>query len=267
MKQFLTILLLISLIISMVGCNFIYDDNKSSDLPKDDTIDIGEQNESNKNDQVNDQEKEKNWFNSDPWNGIRLRAFDSYESLMAAWRIINENSEKEADEYYHYYILPDDLGDDYTVIYKLETSVACTDMSKQTGVSTSVQLFIHGTSRDMCEHTPDDIEYYAHGVTLLPNDEDLHKYDHLDDVLSVQILTHNYVKIEDRSLLTIKRGNNSLYLGNIWIFDQPIDYDVFYGDTHIAYLDSCIELDDEVLELIINNLCGVYDLSSENPGD
>ena len=46
---------------------------------------------------------------------------------------------------------------------------------------------------------------------------------------------------------------------NIYIFENPVQYKVYYGDIYIALLETCIELDDEVLNLFIENICRVYD--------
>ena len=254
MKRLLAFFVVIFTLLSMVGCENVFSNNDG----------IQNSNNGEQDNQVGDgQADAKDWYHSEPWNGLNLRAFDSYDSLMAAWKTIEENKGQKQNPYY---ILPDYLGENYSVVYKLHTYTSCgADMSKQTPVSSSVQLYLHGTSRSMCEHnSPDDGYYYAHGVTLHTTDPDLDKYAYTNDLLMVQIITmtKDYVVIEDRSLLRAEKSNLPTITPsyNIWIFDQPIAYDVFYGDARIVRLTSCIELDQEIVDLILNNLCGLYDI-------
>ena len=259
MKRLLAGIMIAFMLLSMFGCEIVPNNNDDNGTEGDASSDNGEENTSGSE----NQEETKDWYHSEPWNGLNLRAFDSYDTLMAAWKIIEENKgEKPAS----YYILPDYVGENYSVVYKIKTYTSCgADMSKQTSTSSSVQLYLHGTSRSMCEHnSPEDMSYYAHGVTLHRTDPDMEKYAYTEDLLMVQILTmtKEYVAIEDRSLLRAEKTNTfaTTPRPNIWIFDQPIKYDIFYGDTRIVRLTSCIELDDEVINLILNNLCGLYDL-------
>ena len=256
MKRLLAGIMIAFMLLSMFGCEIVPNNNDDNGTEGDASSDNGEENTGGSE----NQEETNDWHHSEPWNGGNTLVFDSYEALVAAWEIIVQNNEETKRSYY---ILPDHVGDDYSVIHVLHIDTACADLSKQLPAFSLVRLYLHGSSTEMCGHTPYCGEYYMHGIKLFLQDPNDEKYAYIEDLISVDILTINYVDIEDRSLLRTERTNSFLLEGkyyNIYLFNQPFEYDIFYGDTRIVRLKSCIELDDEVINLILNNLCGLYDL-------
>lgn len=251
MKKIFVLFLLISILFSAVSCNVIPDNTVPDDVVPDDGQD-------------NNEPEETGWIDKAPWNGTKFLSLGSYNDLISAWEIINETTEKPQESYY---ILPDDLGDKYTMVYRLEAqNLHNHNMNKPPVVHTAVLLYLNDTSFDMCQCKGDRELYYAYHADLVTYSDPEREDRLLENLLLVRIYTTDYTEIKDRSLLSIRKSENAPEYGypysssEIYMFKQAFTYDLMYGNKCVAILSSCIELDNEVTDLVINNVCGLYDL-------
>ena len=99
-------MLIAFMLLSMFGCEIVPNNNDDNGTEGDASSDNGEENTGGSE----NQEETNDWYHSEPWNGRNLRAFDSYDTLMAAWAIIEEN---KGEKPIPYYILPDYVGENY----------------------------------------------------------------------------------------------------------------------------------------------------------
>ena len=202
----------------------------------------------------------------------RRKAFDSFDEFVSAWFWLGDTME---DEKKNFYVVPDTLGEEYQPLYMIgvENCVTYYPISVEEFCTYLppieqqycpyryrwglVKVYLTNTSPDMCDKTG-EVYHWGHGVELFHGDDDgIEKYAYLKEHLFVYIRTVEYVEIEDRSLITVSEEFGDIEgTGNKTIV-QDISYKVYYDGTYIACLHSCIPLDSEQIDLLVNNLCGI----------
>lgn len=231
MKKIIAVFLIVSIVFCFVGCNVF-----SHEKPQDDSI----------------QNENKKVFH----NGIK-KAVDSYDDLLRAWNMINDNDHN----FYSLtpYVVKNDPDGRFKVVYYFYEDnrnayypISFDDFFTNESYGLFVnKIYLLDMSGNDCLHedskySNDPFAKYSHMPFLYEEDEDYEKFKEYEEYPVINLAGSFAVQIEDRSLVSIveTKSDNTYRYG----------YDIYYSKQKIITVDSCVPIDENLLNVILDNL-------------
>ena len=185
-----------------------------------------------------------------------VKVLDKYDDLLRAMELISQNGNlKQRNE--NQFTIKENVGEQYKVVYrcfqdhfsKIYYPIEFEEFFENYADGDfDTRIYLLGESLDDCDHIPvTDTIPYDHSVGLFNVDGDYEKYLEYAYYPFVDIHSVEYVEIENKELISIREFDS-------YNMNGEHSYEVLYGETVILRLYSCMAVDDDMLDLIVDNL-------------
>lgn len=186
------------------------------------------------------------------------KAIDSYDDLLRAWSMIKEHLGSK-DLLITPYAVKDDPNGKFKVIYHFEEVSRYTYypigfddfFSKQSRGLFYNRIYLLDMSSADCMHldekySNEDFAKYSHKPYLNKEDEDYEKFAEYEKYPVINLIGVFGVPIEDRSLVSLEEVES--------VYQYRYQYTLYYSGKEKMHIDSCVPIDESMLNLILDNL-------------